>query len=132
VRSKSYYLVTPKKALYLREREFDSAIWEYLKNPQLVESAAGSKSSWSENGYYARAKYAFLINLLSERLTDEEVNLLFGGGKINPALFDEYWTIQYIEVGASTEEIEDSSIDKSCIELSGLELVDSWLSRKLI
>jgi hypothetical protein len=131
VRSKSYYLVTPNKALYLREREFDNALWEYLKNPQLVESVAGSKSSWSENDYYARAKYTFLINLFSERLTDEEVNHLFGSSKINLSLFDEYWTIQYIEVGANTEEIEDSSIDKSCIELSGLELIDSWLSRKM-
>jgi hypothetical protein len=132
VRSKSYYLVTPNDALYLREREFNSALWGYLKNPQLVESVASGKSSWSESDYYARAKYAFLINLYSERLTDEEVNLLFGHGRINLALFDKYWTIQYLEVGASTEDIEDLSIDKSHIELSGSELLDSWLSRKLM
>lgn len=131
MRTNSYYLVRPKSSLVQLTTDMDELSRDVLRESQLWQSPEGGKSLWTLEDYALRAKLAFLIYLKTEYRGAPGVDLVLSGAKIGGALFDSHWEIEPLELKGDVNEISISLLDRAEVDLSGQEIVDSWLQGRV-
>lgn len=131
MRAQRFYLIRPKQHVAdLLERENELSR-ELLGSPWLWGSEEGGKTSWTPHDYMTRAKLAFLINLKVENYRDEVVKRIFSESRVSTRLFDEYWNIELLEMTGNVSEIADETLSPQDVEMTGADVVDAWLARKI-
>lgn len=132
MRYSTFYLITPKSELIALTSSFEEGTQSLFTDEQLWENNEGGRSSWSLEGYKAKSKLAFMINMIGEYAGLPELEVIFPNGKISIELFDKFWSIKRYELQGNTIEVETRSIPKEAIDFTGLPDVDSWMSELVI
>jgi|GEM_PF-3600038 len=127
-----YYAINPRPefADWLLERT-DADMVELLTEPKLIEHDEFiGKTSWGPRENVLRVKILFLAGLRDLRPISDDAGCesILGSSEISEAMFDRWWTIQYLELECNVKEyLGELNRALDSVRPTGNPVVDEWL-----